>query len=344
MIRQVPPAVLGQYRDFISAKSQRLDAGLINDTFIVEGTRSNAIFQRLHPIFDKEVNLDIAAVTRRLVERGLQSPCLLSTDAGNLWVEHAGRVWRALSFIPGRTHHKVAHTGMAYEAGALVARFHGALQDLRHVYHCGRGTIHDTPRHLARLEEALTEHTEHSLHREVAELAARLFRHSAPLDTDGALPLRHCHGDLKISNIVFDQAGRAICLIDLDTVCLMQWHLEMGDALRSWCNPGTEEDFSSRFDLNLLDAALAGYASEKPAFVTVAERETLLAGLLRICLELSARFLTDALNEQYFGWDATRYRSRGAHNLQRARAMLQLHESVHAQRGAAESIVRKHLE
>ena len=32
------------------------------------------------------------------------------------------------------------------------------------------------------------------------------------------LPGRHCHGDLKISNVRFSEAGEATCLLDLDTL------------------------------------------------------------------------------------------------------------------------------
>ena len=36
-------------------------------------------------------------------------------------------------------------------------------------------------------------------------------------------------------------ADRALCLIDLDTLAHMPVALELGDALRSWCNPATED-------------------------------------------------------------------------------------------------------
>lgn len=343
MIQSVPQAVLNRYPGFAGASARPLETGLINDTFLVEAGGLRVIFQRLHPIFHKEVNLDVAAVTRMLIQRGLRSPQLLETDAGALWVEHDDRVWRALSYVPGTTHNKIENAEMAREAGALVARFHEALHHLEHKYHSRRANVHDTARHLELLRQAIEAHPTHSLHGEVVELSGPLLHGAMPLQDHPSLPLRHCHGDLKISNIIFDESGKAVCLIDLDTVCMMQWHLELGDALRSWCNPGTEDDLSSRFELTLLDAALAGYASERPVFLTETERGVLIAGLAQICQELAVRFLTDALNERYFGWDESRYPSRGAHNLRRAHAMLQLHRSVIAQRDEAESIVAARL-
>ncbi len=47
-------------------------------------------------------------------------------------------------------------------------------------------------------------------------------------------------------------------------------------------------------------------------------------------MELAARFCTDALEESYFGWDASRFASAAEHNLVRARAQLSLARSIRA--------------
>ena len=50
------------------------------------------------------------------------------------------------------------------------------------------------------------------------------------------------HGDPKISNLMFARdSDRGLCLIDLDTLGPMPIALELGDALRSWCNPAAED-------------------------------------------------------------------------------------------------------
>ena len=60
--------------------------------------------------------------------------------------------------------------------------------------------------------------------------------------------------------MLFDSRGRGLCLIDLDTLTLMSWPLEMGDALRSWCNPTREDGHAlASFDLELFEAAVQGY-------------------------------------------------------------------------------------
>jgi len=59
-------------------------------------------------------------------------------------------------------------------------------------------------------------------------------------------------------------------------------------------------------------------------------------------LELSARFLADALYESYFGWEPERYPGRGEHNLTRGRAMWSLYRDVMRKRGVAERILVFH--
>jgi Ser/Thr protein kinase RdoA (MazF antagonist) len=332
-----PAAVLARWRRFADARVRPITAGLINSTFALQvGSGEKAVLQRLHPVFSPEVNLDIAAITAHLAARGLLTPRLLPTDAGDLWVMADDRVWRAMSWIDGVAHPYLRDGAMAEQAGALVGRFHGALADLDHRYRAGRAHVHDTAAHLGRLREALERHAGHRLYPAVAALASPLLRDSAGLLDFGRLPQRHAHGDLKISNLMFDRQGRGLALIDLDTLAPMHWPLEMGDALRSWCNPRREDQLPARLDLALLYRAMAGYRRAAGDLVTAQEWEALIPGLARICLELSARFLADALNESYFGWEAGAYGTRGEHNLARGRAMWELYRDVRRQAGEAQ--------
>ena len=58
----------------------------------------------------------------------------------------------------------------------------------------------------------------------------------------GKLRLRPIHGDPKVNNVMLDTAtGRAVSLVDLDTVKPGLVHYDIGDCLRSGCNPLGEE-------------------------------------------------------------------------------------------------------
>lgn len=341
----VPEDVLRHWPELSGGTVAPFGNGLINGTFLVESRGRRAVLQRLHPVFDGVVNEDIDAVTSHLEAKGLVTPRIVRTSNGKLWVQGSdGHPWRVLTYVNGTSHEYVDSPDTARRAAALLASFHVGVSDIVWQYRHVRSSVHDTPKHLATLERAVAEHSAHRLHGQVAPLAERILERGAALPSFDHLPKRHVHGDPKIANFLFDATGNAVCLVDLDTVGLMPWPHEMGDALRSWCNPAGEDTENNSVDLALFQASMDGYAPQGRALVTAAEVELLVDGLSSICLELSARFLADALNESYFGWNAKRYASRGEHNLVRALGQWSLHQSVEAQRGALQAIVGKSFE
>ncbi len=341
----IAASILARWSDLAGRPHAPHGGGLINRTFVVEGRAGKVIVQELHPVFAGVVNEDIDAVTAHLAGKGLVTPRPVRTDDGALWVEDAGgRPWRALSYVEGQSFDRVPSVALAREAGRIVARFHGAVADLEHDYRHVRAGVHDTKKHLATLEGALADHAGHRLFGEVEPSARRLLAEAARLPDLSGLPSRHAHGDLKISNLLF-RDEQAVCLVDLDTLGRMIWPFEMGDALRSWCNPAGEDVAKVAIDVGTFGAALAGYGEvARPlGLVSAAEAGALVDGLATICLELSARFLADALREAYFGFDARRFPARGEHNLVRGLGQLALFDSVQAKRAALESTARAAL-
>lgn len=334
-----PPAILGAY-GLEGAAVAPLGSGLINRTFVVATPAGRRVLQCVNPIFPPVVNEDIAAVTAHLRARGVPAPELLPTTDGALWVEAGGGAWRLMTFIDGVTHEHFATPGQAREAGALLARFHRALDGLRHDFRNRRPGVHDLARHLAALREALEVHRSHARHGEVAPVAAGILDLAGELPPLPSLPPRIVHGDPKAANLLFDrETGRGLALVDLDTLGAMALPLELGDAFRSWCNPAGEDSATNEFSLALFAAAVEGYAAGSRGWITPAEQAALVPATIGICVELAARFCADALNERYFGWDPARFESRGAHNLVRARGQLALARSLAASRAGAEAAV-----
>ena len=58
------------------------------------------------------------------------------------------------------------------------------------------------------------------------------------------------------------------------------------------------------------------------------EIESLAHGIERLTIELAARFSTDILEEDYFGWNPDLFGSAAEHNLSRARGQLSLHDQA----------------
>jgi Ser/Thr protein kinase RdoA (MazF antagonist) len=289
------------------------------------------VLQRVNPIFDPQIHLNLRAVTQRLRERGMATPTLVDSVGGEPWITlDDGGVWRLMTFVEGTGFDRVQSPAQAHAAGALLASFHQALADLPHAFVGRRLGVHDTRKHLASLARAVAQHDRHRLHPQVAELADDIAQVAAGLPPLPPLAERVCHGDPKLNNVLFagprpPASQRAICLIDLDTVGPMQLAHELGDAWRSWCNPAGEDDTAARFDMPTFAASWEGYASACAQPLDEAERHALLHSVEWISLELAARFAADALAESYFGWDPSRHAGRGEHNLTRARAQWGLH-------------------
>jgi Ser/Thr protein kinase RdoA (MazF antagonist) len=333
-----PPAVLAAWNR-AGAASERVRGGLINATFLVRGGEP-LILQRLHPIFAAEVNLDIEAVTEHLAAAGLVTPRLVRTAAGDRWLIHDGAVWRAQSFIDGVTMHEMVDAAHAAAAGELVGRFHRALSDLEREFAFQRVGVHDTAAHLRRLAQAVVGEQAGELE-EAVRLGREILDAGARLPPLGDLPRRPAHGDLKVSNLLFARGEpvRAVCLIDLDTLSRMTIAYEMGDALRSWCNPAGEDTPDTHFDVDRFGAAVRGYAAGLDGLLARAEIDSLPGGLETVCVELSARFCVDAFDDRYFGWNPDRFESRRQHNLVRARGQLTLARAVAANRGATRQLL-----
>ncbi|MBN2359084.1 MAG: aminoglycoside phosphotransferase family protein [Deltaproteobacteria bacterium] len=312
-------------------------AGHINRTWRVEHGDLWYALQWLNPIFKPELHFDIEAITARLEAAGLTTPRLVRTAAGELWTTAEGGVWRLLTWIEGESVLVVDGPDRAHQAGRLLGQFHAALLDWEHPFHFERPHVHDTPRHLRHLEQALADQPAHRNRSLVEPLATEILALARRATIAGELPRRVVHGDPKISNFVFAPDGRAVALIDLDTLARMPIAVELGDAFRSWCNPQGEE-VAAAFELALFEAGWRGYRDAIGDRVDRDELATVPRQIRLIALELAARFCADALEESYFNWNRDRFASASEHNLARTRSQLALARSVGEQLARLESV------
>lgn len=329
--------ILSQYGVGEIDKISKISTGLINETYLVETKSGQYILQKLNPIFKKEVNLDLDAVSRRLEQKGMTAQRILPTISGKLFVEKDKEIWRMLSFIPGVVFSTVRSPEIVYEAGKILGKFHLAVSDFDYVFKHNREMRHATKVFFAKLKEISANSTNPDF-QDLTVSAAGIRNYYLPEN----LRKNITHGDPKLTNIIFDESeqGRfkAKALIDLDD-CGRDHNLliELGDAFRSWC--GLEEDDARNFfDLEKFKAGLNGYLegsqnffppeADQPRAGKKAELELLPSAIKLITLELAVRFLLDYLEDYYFGWDFARYASRKEHNLARAKGQISLFQDL----------------
>lgn len=143
----------------------------------------------------------------------------------------------------------------------------------------------------------------------------------------GEIPLRVTHNDTKMNNVMLDvESGRALCVIDLDTVMAGSVLYDYGDAVRFGASTAAEDEADTSkiaLDMELFSAFTRGFISQVRGSLTENEMKMLPLGVKVMTCELAMRFLTDYIDgDLYF-----KVRS-PEHNLIRARAQMKLLEDV----------------
>ncbi|MBM5817423.1 MAG: aminoglycoside phosphotransferase family protein [Cyanobacteria bacterium K_Offshore_surface_m2_239] len=341
-----------------------LGNGNINATYRVDGAEGETfVLQRLNTAVFPEprrVMANLLVVGRHVEERLRREaagrrerrwvfPRVLTATNGEAWLETEGEFWRAISHVPRATSLDQLETpGQAREVGYGLGRFHALLHDLPcdqladtlegfHItpgylaaYHalCRQQAATATATATAESRPGADPEREAWAHHFVARreaLAGVLERAKAA----GALPLRPIHGDPKVNNVLLDaDTGQAVALIDLDTVKPGLVHYDIGDGLRSACNPLGEETLTPEavvFDLDLCAALLEGYGAAAGFFLTPAEHDHLFDAIRLLSFELGLRFFSDHLaGNVYF------HTARPGHNLDRALVQFHLTASIEA--------------
>jgi Ser/Thr protein kinase RdoA (MazF antagonist) len=347
-------------------RTERFGSGLINDTYLCElrdgGEMRKYILQRINTsVFKKpeQVMENVEVVTNHIVSRlraeGVidpytVTPALIHTSGGRSFhIDNSGAYWRLFHFIEsGAVYDSVKDARHACEVGRGLGRFQSLVSDLPpERLHDTLPGFHQTPRYLAEFDEALKADVKKRAAEVLADREFVYYRRSlAPLLTDliasRELPVRVVHNDPKVNNVLIHAVtGKALCMIDLDTVKPNIVHFDFGDCVRSAANPAGEdaEDLSKvGLDLPLFEAVTRGYLREAGGFLTGKEIEMLPASVKVITFELGLRFLADYLRgDTYF---KIRYPD---HNLHRARVQFKLLESIEKAEEDITSIVQKVL-
>jgi Ser/Thr protein kinase RdoA (MazF antagonist) len=337
--------------------------GNVNDTFLVtldsEGAkhfilqRINKLVFRRPELITQNMRTVIEHVHRRIqrlsfgADRRWDLPRLLLTQEGaDHWIAPDGSFWRAITFIGGaQSFDTVKDLEHAKEVGYALGMFHGLMSDLpTEALADTLEGFHITPRYLRRYDEVLAQAAPRSslevnyCSRFVGDRRACVHV-LEDAKTEGRLPLRPIHGDPKVNNVMIDNAtGEAVSIVDLDTVKPGLVHYDIGDCLRSCCNPSgeeTEQPEAVRFIPDLCQAILRGYLPMARDFLTESDYEYLYDAIRLIAFELGLRFFTDYLEGNvYF---KVKHRE---HNLARALVQFKLTESIESQEGKIRAIIQ----
>lgn len=323
-----------------------LGSGLINDTYKVTTAEAGApdyVLQRInHAIFQNVEMLqsNIEAVTRHIrkkleekreadVERKVLH-FIPTVERKTYWYD-GENYWRIMTFIPRAKTYETVNPEYSYYAGAAFGNFQAMLADIPDTLGETIPDFHNMEFRLKQLRDAVAadaagrvqevQYFLDEIEKRADEMckAERLYR-------EGKLPKRVCHCDTKVNNMMFDEDGTVLCVIDLDTVMPSFIFSDYGDFLRSGANTGLEDDKNLdnvNFNMEIFQAFTKGYLESGKSFLLPIEIENLPYAAALFPYMQCVRFLADYINGD------TYYKIQyPEHNLVRTKAQFKLLQSV----------------
>lgn len=306
-------------------------SGLINRTWTIstpDGQPSYILQQVNTAVFrhPEDIALNISNLGSYLQQHYpayLFAGALPTTSGTYLYIDEKKQYFRLFPFIPQSHSIDRVHTpGQAFEAARQFARFTNLLRDFdAHLLKITIPQFHDLSLRYRQFSEALTKGNPQRI-KEATDLISylqqeqHLVERYEHIKKDPGFRLRVIHHDTKISNVLFDNNEKGLCVIDLDTVMPGYFISDVGDMMRTYLSPANEEEkdcqkIAVRDDF--FTAIARGYMQEMNNELTPTEKlHFVYAGQFMIYMQ-ALRFLTDHLNDDvYYG---ARY---DGHNLIRA--------------------------
>ena len=339
-------------------------SGHINDTFRLafcfEGRNKRYILQRMNKnIFlnPEELMDNVSGVTAWLRKKILadggdverETLNLVNTRDGRpFYKDSCGEYWRAYLFIEDATSFdQVENDDDFYQSAVAFGHFQRLLSDYpAATLHETIKDFHNTTDRLRKYKEAIINDvcgraTEVKPEIQFVLEREKLAHILCDLQKNGEIPLRVTHNDTKLNNILIDnKTGKAICVIDLDTVMPGLSVNDFGDSIRFGASTAAEDekDLSKVFfDMHLYELYVKGFIEGCGGALTEIEKDMLPVGAMVMTFECGMRFLTDYLEgDHYFKIH------REGHNLDRCRTQFKLVKDMEEKLQQMKDIVKKY--
>ena len=329
-----------------------LGNGLINSTWKLSVDGKDYVLQKVNDeVFkkpediDKNLNLIAAHLQQYYPQYNLLQP-IFALDGSTLVQKSEHEYFRMFPFIPDSHSKDVVETPeQAFQAAARFGKFTNMLAGIS--VNELKITIPDFHNLSLRYQQFLAALTtgDRSRIKEADELIQfiklndDIVREFEKLKNGAGFKVRATHHDTKISNVLFDSYNNGICVIDLDTVMPGYFISDLGDMMRTYLSPVSEEE--SDFSLievrdEFYEAIVSGYFNEMKNELSAEEKKYFFySGTFMIYMQ-AIRFLTDYLNNDvYYG------RRYPQHNFVRAKNQIVLLQRLQEKKELFESMLNK---
>jgi len=300
---------------------ESLTSGLINNTWKVSSEGKDYIVQRINDqVFRKPFGV---AENIRMIDEYLKehSPSYLfvspvsNLHGNDIYFDPERGYFRVFPYIKGsHTINVVSNPNQAFQAALHFGKFTRLLSGFNaELLNITIPDFHNLTLRYHQFETALNNGDRDRI-KQSAHLIAEIKKYAGIVESfekirqNRMVKQRVTHHDTKISNVLFDDQGKGLCVIDLDTVMPGYFISDVGDMMRTYLSSANEEekDFD-KIDVreDFFKAIVNGYLSSMGDELTSEEQGLILySGLFLIYMQ-AIRFLADYFNRDvYYG---TRY-------------------------------------
>lgn len=335
--------------------------GMINATYRVKMTDTPVeyVMQKINHNIFKDVEMlqsNIKRITdhirKKLAEAGetdlgRKTLTLVPANDGKLYYFDGENYWRVTILIPEVKTYEAVTPQFAFYAGKAFGKFQSMLADIP-----GEPlgetipNFHNMEFRLQQFRDAVKANVAGRLDEVndlVTEIEARADEmcQCERLYREGKLPKRINHCDTKVNNMLFDNDGNVLCVIDLDTAMPGFVMSDFGDFMRTAGNTGKEDDTvleNVNFNMEIFKSYTKGYIESAKSFLTPLEIELLPFGARLLTYMQLTRFLADYLNGD------TYYKiNNPLHNIQRSKAQYKLLLSIEENYPAMQEFIATQL-
>ncbi len=324
--------------------------GLINNTWILKCNEENYIFQKINTtVFTAPEkiaeNLHCLKVffTENYPEYLFTSPVATARNEEMIFIPGSGH-FRMFRFVTGSvTYDTVDSPSIAFEGAKQFGKFTRLLStfDITKL-NITLPDFHNLTLRYQQFEWALEKGNKDRIMAcrpaiEFIKEQKYIVEIFDKLQSNEKFKKRVTHHDTKISNVLFDKNGKGLCVIDLDTVMPGYFISDVGDMIRTYLSPVSEEenDYSKiQVREEFFQAIVDGYLYEMQNELSDEEVNYFVyAGKFMIYMQ-AIRFFTDHFNNDiYYG---AKYEG---HNLMRGNNQLELLKQLLAKEDMLQAMV-----
>ena len=301
-----------------------LGNGLINDTYKVTTVEADApdyVLQRINDSIFTDVDLlqnNIEEVTHHIREQLVKEGAddidrkvltFVKTDEGKTYIKDGkNQYWRISVFIPNAITMDAVTSETSYHAGKAFGKFDAQVADITDRLGETIPDFHNMELRRDQLRQAVKEDRAGRAEG-VKDFIADIEKYMDEmclcqcLFREGKLKKHVCHCDTKVNNMMFDQEGHVLCVIDLDTVMPSLFVSDYGDFLRTAANTIAEDspEFDKiNFRMDIFEAFTRGYIESASSFLSPLEISLLPHAAELFPYMQAVRFLWDYLNGDHY--------------------------------------------